>query len=481
MDYIATIGLEVHVQLRTAAKLFCRCPNRYGDAPNQNTCPICLGYPGVLPVPNREAIRLTVRTGLMLGATIAPYSKFDRKSYFYPDMPKNYQISQYDMPLCEGGALLIDLPQGGAKRVGIIRVHLEEDVAKSTHFEQTSGVDFNRAGTPLMEIVTHPDISSPEEAHAFLSALKQILTYGGVSDCNMEQGNIRCDSNISVRPAGQAEFGTKTEIKNMNTFSGVQRALAYEIERQVEVLRAGGAIFQETRRWDDPTGATAVMRGKEYAHDYRYFPDPDLMPMELGPEEIDRERAALPELPRARQARLIERYGLSPYDAGVLVSDPELSAYFEAAAASPADPKLVANFVINDLLRELAAAGLPPRQNPVRADQIRELVQLMASGTISSKIAKEVFVAVFQTGRDPGAIVAERGLVQVQDAEAVRRWVRQAIVENAAAAEDVRNGKERALARLVGAVMKESRGKANPQLVNALLREELACGGAGQG
>lgn len=477
MEYLTTIGLEVHVQLRTASKMFCSCPHRYGAPPNTQTCPVCLGYPGVLPVPNRQAIEWTMLTGLMLGCRIARYSKFDRKSYFYPDMPKNYQISQYDLPLCEGGYVEVDLENGDTKKIGITRIHLEEDVAKSTHHSTTSAIDFNRAGTPLMEIVTEPDIAGPEEAYAFLTSLKQILTFGGVSDCNMEQGNIRCDANISIRPVGQDGLGVKTEIKNMNTFSGAQRALAYEVERQKGILNSGGRIEQETRRWDDVSGTTELMRSKEDAHDYRYFPDPDLMPMVVDEAWISRLTAEMPELPRTRKARFERQYGISPYDAGVLTADPELALFYEAAAAGSADPKAAANLVSNLLLHALAEAGMEIGSSPVRPEHITSLVNLVVEGTISSQIAKDVFAVVFETGRGPEEIVRERGLVQVQDTDQIRSWVRSVIEENPEPAADFRAGREKAIGRLVGAVMKASRGKANPQLVNEVLREELTRGG----
>jgi aspartyl-tRNA(Asn)/glutamyl-tRNA(Gln) amidotransferase subunit B len=473
MEYLTTIGLEVHVQLRTDSKMFCACPNRYGAAPNEHTCPVCLGYPGVLPVPNLKAIEWTMRTGMMLGCRIARYSKFDRKSYFYPDMPKNYQISQYDLPLCEGGYVEVDLESGGTKRIGITRIHLEEDVAKSTHHASTSAIDFNRAGTPLMEIVTEPDIESPEEAYAFLTSLKQILTFGGVSDCNMEKGNIRCDANISVRPAGQLEFGVKTEIKNMNTFSGAQRALAYEVERQCAVLNSGGRIEQETRRWDDVTGTTELMRSKEYAHDYRYFPDPDLMPMVVDDAWIGRLEEEVPELPRQRRARFEQAYGISGYDAGVLTSSPELAGYYESAVEQAGDAKLAANFINNLLLGARADAGMEIESSRVLPEHIAGLVNLVVKGTISSQIAKEVFAVVFETGRAPDEVVKERGLVQVQDTGAILDWVQQAIEENPGPAADFIAGREKAIGRLVGAVMKASQGKANPKLVNEVLREEL--------
>ena len=342
MKYEAVIGLEVHVQGRTRTKMFCACPNRYGAEPNTLVCPVCLGYPGAMPVMNREAVRLTVLAGLMLGSGVSRYSKFDRKSYFYPDMPKNYQISQYDKPLCTGGA--VEIPAGdGAKRIGITRIHLEEDVGKNMHFRETSGVDFNRAGVPLMEIVTDPDLASPREAFDFLQILKRILLYAGVSDCNLEEGNMRCDVNCSVRPAGRAELGTKTEIKNLNTFKGVLHALEYEVKRQVQLIASGETVVQETRRWDADTGLTHPMRTKEDAHDYRYFPEPDLVPVMLSDDQVEAWRRDLPELPEVRKTRLVEIYGLPDYDAGVLAADREVADYFEEAAAHTRNPKALSN------------------------------------------------------------------------------------------------------------------------------------------
>src|SRR5271167_4610377 len=406
-DYTATIGLEVHVQLKTRSKMFCGCAVEYGAEPNLHVCPVCLGLPGALPVMNLEAIKMTALTGLILKCDIAPICKFDRKNYFYPDMPKNYQISQYDLPLCLNGEVpLYDMAypkdvqkniKNPNKRVRLVRIHLEEDVAKSFHFDTTSGIDFNRAGTPLMEIVSQPDIESPEEAFAYLASLKQALIYGGVSDADMEKGQLRCDCNVSVRKKEEAKLGTKIELKNLNSISGVRRALAYEIDRQIEVLDRGGSLQQETRRWDDDLGQTSLMRTKESAHDYRYFPDPDLLPVktEVFLEEV---RTLLPELPWEKRERFVREYGVSEYDAGVLASDLELSAYFETAAKGADKPKAIANYVLNDLLSALAASSKSITACPIAAEQLAALVRLIDEGKISSKQGKDVFAEMFATG-----------------------------------------------------------------------------------
>src|SRR5947208_10478897 len=386
MRYLTTIGLEVHAQLKTRSKMFCACPVEFGAEPNSHTCPICLGLPGALPVMNEEALHLTVLTGLMLDCDIADVSKFDRKNYFYPDMPKNYQISQYDMPLCTNGKVPLHelaYPKDAQKSIAVpdkevhlVRIHLEEDVAKSFHFETTTGIDFNRAGTPLMEIVTQPEVSSPEEAFAFLTALKQILIYGGVSDADMEKGQLRCDCNVSLRPETQGELGSKIEIKNMNSISGMRRALAYEIERQINLLEAGEKLEQETRGWNDTAGETFLMRTKESAHDYRYFPDPDLVPVKTEVLLAD-VRTRLPELPRQKRARFVQQYEVTAYDAGVLSDDLELARYFEAAAKGAKKPKNVANWILNDLQSALSTAGKTINDCPIPPEALDELVNLI--------------------------------------------------------------------------------------------------------
>jgi aspartyl-tRNA(Asn)/glutamyl-tRNA(Gln) amidotransferase subunit B len=481
--YIPTIGLEVHVQLKTRSKMFCGCPVEYGSEPNSHTCPVCLGYPGALPVMNEQALRMTALTGLMLNCNIADDCKFDRKNYFYPDMPKNYQISQYDQPLCAGGQVpLYDLaypkdfqkhiPNPG-KVVHLTRIHLEEDVAKSFHFESSTGIDFNRAGTPLMEIVSEPDIESPEEAFAYLTALQQILVYGGVSDADMEKGQMRCDCNVSVRPEGTDALGTKIEIKNMNTISGVRRALAFEIQRQIQVLSAGGALSQETRRWDDDLGQTTLMRVKESAHDYRYFPEPDLLPVNTRVFMAD-VRAQRPELPAEKRERFVRDYSITEYDASVLASERALADYFEKAAQHSSNPKGIANWVLNDVLNALSQSGSGIADCPVEAEQLRALVALVEKGEINARQAKEVFAEMFATGKAAGTIVEEKGLKQESDLGAIESLAKQAIEANPKAVAEYRAGKTASINFLKGQVMKLSQGKANPSVVGEILERLLA-------
>jgi aspartyl-tRNA(Asn)/glutamyl-tRNA(Gln) amidotransferase subunit B len=482
MNYLATIGLEVHVQLKTRSKMFCASPVEFGAEPNTHTCPVCLGLPGALPVMNHEALRLTILTGLMLRCDIAPVSQFDRKNYFYPDMPKNYQISQYDMPLCTNGSVpLHDLayPKDAQKSIAtrdkevrLVRIHLEEDVAKSFHFETTTGIDFNRAGTPLMEIVTEPEINSPEEAFAFLTALKQILIYGGVSDADMEKGQLRCDCNVSVRREKQTEFGTKIEIKNLNSISGVRRALAYEIRRQVGILEHGEKLEQETRGWDDAEGETFLMRTKELAHDYRYFPDPDLVPVKTD-VLVTELREHVPELPKAKRARFVAQYQVSPYDAAVLANDLELAKYFEAAAKGAKKPKNIANWILNDLQNALNAAGKGINECPISPEVLDELVNLIDTGKISGKQGKEVFAEMFATGRGAAVIVKEKGTEQLSDIGAIEALCEEVIGENPKAVADFKAGNVASLNFLKGKVLKLSKGKANPQLVGEILERKL--------
>ncbi len=472
MSYRTSIGLEVHVQLKTKSKIFCGCPNEFGEEPNTHICPVCLGYPGTLPALNREAVRLTVMTGLMIGSRISEYSKFDRKNYFYPDMPKNYQISQYDKPLCIGGTVDIEV-EGRKKTIGITRIHLEEDVGKNMHFENSSGIDFNRAGTPLMEVVSEPELESADEAMAYLLALKQILVYGNISDCNLEQGNMRCDVNCSVRPETRSALGTKTEIKNMNTFKGVHRALQYEIQRQISVLEKGGKIEQETRRWDDDAGATFAMRSKEYAHDYRYFPEPDLMPIVLPRKQVQEWEAQLPELPRLRHERLVREYGIPDYDAGVLVADRVVSDYFERVAKISGNFKAASNWVMTSMMEQLSARRMDIGEVKVTPESLAALIKMVDAKTINMTTAKEVFSIVFEAGGDPGAIVKERGLGQVSDSGALEGLADQAIAANPKSVADYKAGKTAALQFLMGQVMRLSKGKADPKQVQEILHRKM--------
>jgi aspartyl-tRNA(Asn)/glutamyl-tRNA(Gln) amidotransferase subunit B len=482
-DYIATIGLEVHVQLKTRTKMFCACAVEYGAEPNTNICPVCLGLPGALPVMNEEALRLTALAGLMLGCQTPPTCKFDRKNYFYPDMPKNYQISQYDLPLCLGGTVpLHDLayPKDAQKsiatpdkKIGLTRIHLEEDVAKSFHMESSTGIDFNRAGTPLMEIVSEPDIADPEEAFAYLTVLQQVMVYGGISDADMEKGQMRCDVNVSVRPSTTEQWGTKIELKNLNSISGVRRALAYEIARQIEVLEAGGRLDQETRRWDDVRGETTLMRIKESAHDYRYFPDPDLLPVHTG-DLLAAAQARKPELPWEKRARYVADFGVTDYDAAVLANDLELSRYFESAAAGARKPKSVANWMLNDLQSALSTADRSLAECPIVPAALDELVNLIEDGKINGRQGKEVFAEMFASGRGAAEIVKDKGLEQVSDAGAIEALCDQAIANSAKAVAEYKSGKTAAINAIKGQVMKLSKGQANPALVSEILERKLA-------
>jgi aspartyl-tRNA(Asn)/glutamyl-tRNA(Gln) amidotransferase subunit B len=472
MEYEAVIGLETHVQLKTKSKMWCGCANEFGAPPNTNVCPICLGMPGVLPVANEEGLRLTTLTGYLLNCTIPRFAKFDRKNYFYPDASKNYQITQYDKPSTANGYVDFEF-NGGISRVRITRAHLEEDVGKNFHFDRNSGVDFNRAGVPLLEIVSEPDITSPDMAYAYLNALKDILIYGGVSDCDMEKGMVRCDVNVSVRPVGQKELGAKIEIKNMNSFSGVRKALEYEIPRQIEVVSKGGKLSQETRRWDDVACITETMRSKEQAHDYRYFPEPDLMPFEPTETWLAEVCQRVVELPLARKQRFMKDYQLPAPDAETFVNDVPLGNYFEAAVKTSTNQKAVANWVINNLRAKISETGTPLEEVKVKPTDVPELIALVDNGKISSKIAQEVFAEMFATGEAPAAIVEKKGLGQVSDTGAIEKFCEEVIAANPKSAEDFRAGKVAALNFLKGQVMKLSKGKANPNLVGEILEKKL--------
>jgi len=481
-EYIATIGLEVHVQLKTHTKMFCACAVEYGAEPNTNVCPVCMGMPGALPVMNGAALELTVLAGRMLGCETPPTCKFDRKNYFYPDMPKNYQISQYDLPLCLGGAVpLHDLayPKDAQKsiatadkKIRLTRIHLEEDVAKSFHLETSSGIDFNRAGTPLMEVVSEADLANPDEAFAYLTVLQQVMIYGGISDADMEKGQLRCDVNISVRPASTDAWGTKIEIKNLNSISGVRRALVYEISRQIEVLEGGGTLAQETRRWDDDRGETQLMRIKEDAHDYRYFPDPDLLPVQTA-GLMEATAGRIPELPWQKRARYVADFGVTEYDAAVLANDLPLSRYFEEAARGAKKPKTIANWLLNDLQSALSTSGRSLGECPMTAASLAELIGLIEEGKISAKQGKEVFAEMFARGRGAAEIITEKGMEQVSDTGALEALCDQAIANSTQAVAEYQAGKLPAINAIKGQVMKLSKGQANPTLVSQILEEKL--------
>lgn len=466
------IGLEVHVELHTKSKIFCGCSTSFGAPPNSHTCPVCLGHPGVLPVLNRQAVEYAMKAAMAINCEIAEWCKFDRKNYFYPDSPKAYQISQYDQPIGSNGWIDIEV-NGEKKRIGITRLHLEEDAGKLTHTSDGSLADFNRVGTPLVEIVSEPDIRSPEEAKAYLEKLRAIMQYCEVSDVKMEEGSLRCDANISLRPWGQQEFGTKAELKNMNSFRGVQRGLEYEQMRQTDVLESGGTVVQETRRWDEAQGKTFSMRGKEDAHDYRYFPDPDLVRLHIDDEWKARVRASIPELPDARQARYTEQYGLSSYDAGVLTASKKLADFFEESLKYTSDAKASANWIMGDLLGYLNANNLELDDAKVTGQGLGEMIGLIEKGTISTKIAKTVFKSMIESGKSPQQIVEEQGLVQISDESAIVAIVDNVIAANPQSVEDFRGGKDKAIGFLVGQIMKETKGKANPGMVNKLLMERL--------
>ena len=475
MDFENTIGLETHVQLKTKTKMFCSCLLKTGCEPNTNVCPVCLGYPGALPVMNKEAVKLTVMSGMMLGCEVNRHATFDRKNYFYPDMAKDYQISENGSPLCLGGGVEITRADGTKKFIRINHIHLEEDAAKINHYATTSGVDFNRGGTPLMEIVSEPDMESADDAIAYLTALKEMLVYAGVSDCNLEEGNMRSDVNISIRPVGETKLGTKVEIKNMNSFSGIHAALEYEARRQRECMAHSIPIVQETRRWDPDAGETASMRSKENAHDYRYFPEPDLVPVELDDATVAEWRALLPEKPELRRARMIEEYGIAGYDAEVL-SQHKANADFYEAAAKGLDrktAKLLCNLFMGDVMALMNASGKAVAESELTPAALRSLAEMSAKGVINGPTLKELLPEVFEKGGDPEAIVKERGLGAVSDEGALEAFVDQAIAANPGPVADFKAGKKAAAGFFVGQVMKLSKGKADPKAVGGIVARKL--------
>lgn len=478
MKYEAVIGLEIHSELKTATKIFCGCATTFGAEQNTHTCPVCLGLPGVLPVVNRRVVEFAIKAGLATNCKINKYSKFDRKNYYYPDLPKNWQTSQYDLPIAYEGHVEIEVG-GERKIVRLTRIHMEEDAGKLVHSgttikdSATSNVDYNRTGVPLIEIVSEPDMHSAAEARAYMEKIKAILEYIDVSNCRMEEGNLRADINVSLRPVGSDKLGTRTEMKNINSFKALEDAINYEIERQAEVLDDGGKIVQETRTWNPEKGITQSMRSKEDAHDYRYMPEPDLPPIITTDEEIENFRKSLPELPDARRARLISTLGLSDYDAGIITSSRAMAEYFDAVVANGADAKLAANWIMSDLSKNLNAENLTIENSPVDAKRLAEMILLIQKGTISGKIAKTVFVEMWKSTDSPEKIVKDKGLVQITDTSAIEGVVDEVIAKNPKAVEEYRAGKKKAIGALVGQIMKATKGKANPQMVNELLAAKL--------
>ena len=477
MKYEAVIGLEIHSELKTNTKIFCGCATSFGAEQNTHVCPVCLGLPGVLPVVNRRVVEFAIKAGLAMNCEINHFSKFDRKNYYYPDLPKNFPTSQFDLPICEHGYVDIDTANG-PKRIRITRIHMEEDAGKLVHSGSTikdsdsSNVDYNRTGVPLIEIVSEPDMSSPEEARAYMEKVKSILEYVDVSNCRMEQGNLRADLNVSVRPVGETKLGTRTEMKNINSFKAVEDSLAYEIQRQIEVVEDGGTIRQETRTWDPNKGITLSMRSKEEAQDYRYMPEPDLVPIVTTDEEIEDYRKKLPELPDARRARLVGM-GLTAYDAGVITASRAMAEYFDAVVEGGADAKLAANWIMGDLSKNLNAEGKTITESPVEAGRLAKMIALISKGTISSKIAKTVFAEMWNCPDEPEKIVEVKGLVQITDTGAIEAIVDEVIANNEKAVADYKGGNKKAIGALVGQVMKASKGKANPGMVNQLLAKKL--------
>jgi aspartyl-tRNA(Asn)/glutamyl-tRNA(Gln) amidotransferase subunit B len=475
MPYEPVIGLEVHAQLLTETKIFCSCSTQFGAEPNSHTCPVCMGMPGVLPVLNRKVVEYTMKMALATHCRINEACNFARKNYFYPDLPKGYQISQYAQPLSEHGYVDIEL-DGGKKRIGITRIHMEEDAGKLLHDEHlpSSYVDLNRTGVPLIEIVSEPDMRSTDEAVAYLKRLHEILVYLEICDGNMEEGSFRCDANVSLRPRGEMMFGTRTELKNMNSFRNVQRALDYEIKRQQCILESGQDVIQETRLWDDSKGETQSMRGKEEAHDYRYFPDPDLVPIVIDNAWTEEMKKSLPELPLEKRERFIRDYQIPPYDAGVLTSSRALAGYFEEVARLSGKPKIASNWVMGDVLRFLNEEKRDIKECPVLPGSLAEMIQLIEDGTISGKMAKDIIVEMYRTGKSPQAVIEEKGMIQITDEGTLEKTVAEVIAANPTQLAQYRGGKEKLFGYFVGQVMKATQGKANPQLINELLKEMLA-------
>ena len=477
MNYEIIIGLEVHVQLKTQSKIFCSCPTEFGRPANENTCPICLGMPGVLPVLNKKAIQLAMRACLSTNCRIAPVNRFARKNYFYPDLPKGYQISQFELPLGLGGHVNIRI-NGAKKKIGLTRIHMEEDAGKLIHGENLgspgkSYVDFNRTGVPLVEIVSEPDLRSGEEAREYLTQLKSILDYAEVSDCNMEEGSLRCDANVSVRPEGQKEFGTRTETKNLNSFRFVQRAIEYEFDRQIKVLEQGDSIVQETRLYDSNKGVTFTMRSKEEAHDYRYFPEPDLVPVEISDEWIKETMDDLPELPEQKRERFVQSYNIPEYDAGVLTTSRNIADYYEKSVSLYPEPKEISNWIMGELLRQLKIDGRKIDASPIKPEDLIALLKLIKEGTLSAKMAKTVFEEMYQSSKSATEIVDQKGLAQITDSSTIENLVNEILKVNKDQVEQYKNGKEKVFGFLVGQIMKQSKGQADPALVNKLLKDKI--------
>lgn len=472
------VGLEVHVELKTHSKIFCSCSNSFGSEPNTNVCPVCSGFPGMLPVLNRQVVEFAIMTGLALNCEIAEFSKFDRKNYFYPDLPKAYQISQYDLPICGRGYLDIELQEGQKKRIGITRAHMEEDAGKLVHQGDITStpfslVDLNRSGVPLLEIVSEPDMRSAQEARAYLEKLRSILLFIGVSDCKMQEGSLRCDANVSIRPQGEAQLGTRTEIKNLNSFRALEKAIEFEARRQIDCIEDGEEIIQETRTWDEEKQVTRSMRSKEDAHDYRYFPEPDLPPLRIDRSWVQEILVRLPELPDQAQSRLVSQYGLSSYDAAIMTLNPETLEFFDQCVAAYPNAKSISNWMMGEFNRLLNQNNLDIEQSRLRPGHLVKMLQLMDQGTISGKMAKTIFEEMFLTGKDAEVVVEEKGLVQISDQDALLPLIEEIVQGNPKVVEDYKNGKEKAFGFFVGQIMRATKGQANPALVNSLLKDLL--------